>query len=122
MFVKINGEHEQASYPVTFKVKSFHITFISDASLKDLVNELREVTDWFQLGLCLKVPLSVLRTIQQENKEDTHKCREEMLRAWMKQEIPMWSTIVKALLDMEMTDLALKIASKDFGKSNCSYI
>ena len=37
---------------------------------------------------------------------------------WMKQEVPMWSTIVKALLDMKMADLALKITSKHVGKLN----
>ena len=102
------------------KVNSFQLafTFTGDANLKDLVNELQEVTDWFQLGLCLRVRLSVLRTIQQDNKEDTNKCRQEMLEAWMKQEAPMWSTIVKALLDMKMADLALQIASKHVGKLN----
>ena len=91
--------------------------------MQDLVNELQEVTDWFQLGLCLRVPPSVLRTIQRDSKEDTNKCREEMLKTWMKREVPMWSTIVKALVDMKMADLALKIASKHFGKlKTASYI
>ena len=93
-------------------------TFTGDTNLQDLVNELQEVTDWFQLGLCLKVPLSILRSIQQDSKEDTNKCRQEMLNAWMKRGVPMWSTIVKALLDMKKADLALKIASKHFGKLN----
>ena len=98
-------------------------TFAGDANLQDLVNELQEVTDWFQLGLCLKMPLSVLRTIQQDSKEDTNKCRQETLKTWMKREVPMWSTIVKALVDMKMADLALKIASKHFGKlKTASYI
>ena len=98
-------------------------TFAGDANLQDLVNELQEVTDWFQLGLCLRVPLSVLRTIQKDSKEDTNKCRQEMLKTWMKREVPMWSTIVKALVDMKMADLALKIASKHFGKlKTASYI
>ena len=99
-----------------FKPISF--TSTGDANLQDLVNELQEVTDWFQLGQCLKVPLSVLRTIQQDSKGDTTKCRQEMLKTWMKWEVPMWSTIVKALLDMKMADLALKIASKHFCKLN----
>ena len=88
--------------------------------MKDLVNELQEVTDWFQLGLSLRVPESVLRTIQQDL-ITTNKCRQEMLIEWMKQEVPKWSTIVKALLDAGMTDQAIKIALIHFGRLNTKH-
>ena len=79
--------------------------------MKDLVNELQEVTDWFQLGLSLRVPESVLKTIERDL-DTTNKRKQEMLIEWMKREVPKWSTMVKALFDMGMTDQAIKIASK----------
>lgn len=89
--------------------------------MKDLVNELQEVTDWFQLGLSLRVPVSVLRTIQRDL-VTTNKCRQEMLIEWMKREVPKWSTIVKALLDVGMTDLAIEIALIHFGRLNTKHV
>jgi len=88
--------------------------------LKDLVNELQGVRDWFRLGMCLRVPESVLITIRQDI-QTTSTCRQEMLTAWMKREVPTWSTLVKALLDLGMPDLAMEIASKYFGKFNITY-
>jgi len=93
----------------------FDLYFIGGAKLKDLVDELQGVTDWFHLGLCLRVPESVLMTIQRDI-WTTSECRKEMLIAWMKREVPTWSTLVKALLDMGMPDLAMEIASKYLGK------
>ena len=91
--------------------------FVGGAKLKDLVNELQGVRDWFRLGMCLRVPESVLMTIRRDI-QTTSTCRQEMLTAWMKREVPTWSTLVKALLDMGMPDLAMEIASKYFGKFN----
>jgi len=71
---------------------------IGGAKLKDLVNELQGVRDWFRLGMCLRVPESVLMTIRRDI-QTTSTCRQEMLTAWMKREVPTWSTLVKALLD-----------------------
>ena len=90
--------------------------------MKDLVNELQEVTDWFQLGLCLGVPESVLRTIQRDL-DTTNKRKQEMLIEWMKRvQVPKWSTMVKALLDMGMIDQAIKITLIHFGKLNTKHV
>lgn len=90
--------------------------------MKDLVNELQEVTDWFRLGLSLRVPESVLRTIEQDL-DTTNKRKQEMLIEWMKRvQVPKWSTMVKALFDMGMTDQAIKIVLIHFGKLNIKHV
>jgi len=40
----------------------------SGAELKELINELQGVTDWFLLGLCLGVPESKLDEIKQDHR------------------------------------------------------
>ena len=84
--------------------------------LKDFINELQEVIDWFYLGMCLDVPLPTLLTIKKDLR-NTDECRTRMLEAWMNQEEePTWSKIVAALREMKKTALAEQIASK-FGGS-----
>ena len=90
--------------------------------LKDLINELQDVIDWFYLGMCLNVPIPTLLTIKQDLR-NTDECRIKMLTAWMNQEEePTWSKIVTALQEMKKTALAEQIGSK-FGRlharSNC---
>ena len=90
--------------------------------LKDLINELQDVIDWFYLGMCLNVPIPTLLTIKQDLR-NTDDCRIKMLTAWMNQEEePTWSKIVAALHEMKKTALAEQIGSK-FGRlharSNC---
>ena len=80
--------------------------------LKDLVNELQEVIDWFYLGMCLKVPIPTLLTIKQDLR-NTDECRIRMLKAWMNQEEePAWSKVVAALHEMKKKALAEQIGSK----------
>ena len=88
--------------------------FFSSAELllKDFINELQEVIDWFYLGMCLDVPLPTLLTIKKDLR-NTDECRTRMLEAWMNQEEePTWSKIVAALREMKKTALAEQIASK----------
>lgn len=87
----------------------------SPPPLSDLVNELQEVTDWFYLGMCLRVPLATLMNIR-ESHGNVEAYRREMLDAWMKEENPTWSKVVTALKEMKLTALAKRLASK-FG--NC---
>jgi len=86
----------------------------SPPPLSDLVNELQEVTDWFYLGMCLRVPLATLMNIR-ESQGNVEAYRREMLDAWMKEENPTWSKVVTALKEMKLTALAKRLASK-FGK------
>ena len=69
------------------------------AELKDLINELQEVTDWYLLGLCLGLSESRLQEIKQDHRTNDE-WRREVLATWARQEKPTWSKVVSALMEM----------------------
>ena len=86
-------------------------TFNTVASLKDLVSELQEVTDWYYLGLCLGVPFTELQSIKQDYWHIEERKREVLL-AWSEQETPTWVKVVNVLVEMKKMPLAQQIAQK----------
>ena len=79
--------------------------------MKDILRELKEVTEWHHLGLCLGVDESRLKAIRKDNKGNENRKR-AMLLAWSKLKVPTWRRVVRALLDMGEKVLAEKIAKK----------
>lgn len=77
--------------------------------LKDVLGELREVTDWFYLGMCLGIPIAKLQAIKQDYKHTDERKREVFLK-WMEMEEPTWSKIVRVLREMGKKALANQIA------------
>ena len=78
--------------------------------------ELSEVVSWFDLGLCLEVPIHELQIIGQTYR-DTKRCKIEMLSWWWNNtEDRKWAAIVRALATTGYRVLACKIALK-YGKS-----
>ena len=75
------------------------------------MNELKEVTDWFALGVYLGLDEFILKSVQ-EDCVRTDDCRREMLGKWMKEQEATWSKVVHALVEMKMYPLAVQIASK----------
>lgn len=73
--------------------------FCVNAELKDLINELQEVTDWYLLGLCLGLSESRLQEIKQDHRTNDE-WRREVLATWARQEKPTWSKVVSALMEM----------------------
>ena len=51
--------------------------------LKNLVNALVRVTEWFELGLQLGIEEYVLKRIEQDNRGQTERCKSDMLREWL---------------------------------------
>ena len=82
--------------------------------MKDLIQELEEVTEWDYLGICLKLPEHTLKTIRKDNRKTENRKR-EVLMEWAKMEVPTWGRVVHALLEMGMEVLAKRIAKK-YGK------
>ena len=79
--------------------------------------ELSEVVSWFNLGLCLEVPIHELQIIGKNHHRDTKRCRTEMLSWWWNNsEDRKWAAIVRALAKTGHRVLARKIALK-YGKS-----
>ena len=73
--------------------------------------ELRGVTEWFSLGVQLKIPTDELMIIRKDHRY-THDCRLEMLIRWKQLEEPTWTKLVTALVNIGRRDLAVKIAKK----------
>ena len=59
-----------------------HSLGISD--LREVSDEVFTISEWFTLGLSLGLSNDMLRTIEKDCHRDTHHCRTEMLKAWLK--------------------------------------
>ena len=91
----------------------YHI--VDCAELKDLVNELQNVTDsWFRLGLNLDISDAKLMDIKHDHKHIAE-CLDHMLIEWGKRERRTWSKVVRALTAIGRTLLAQELAAK-YGK------
>ena len=86
----------------------------SSPNLKLLDLELKEVSDWYRLGIHLDIPTAELDPIRYENNIQDSKWK--MFSVWMKMLEPSWSPVVKALMEIGRERLARKIALK-YGKT-----
>jgi len=77
----------------------------------DLVNELQEVNNWIPFGLNLGIDISRLEAIEKE-RATIEERRTQLFIYWQKQVVPTWSAVVKALINIGMRRLALKVAQK----------
>ena len=79
--------------------------------MRDLIEELKIVTDWFNFGIYLGIPHEELMVVGKDyNIMGTERCKLETLIIWMKRESPTWSKVIQALVGIEMFALAEKIA------------
>ena len=68
-------------------------------TVSDLVPVLEatiQVTDWYTLGLKLRLPVHVLDTIRCDGYDETDRKRRMMLK-WMDTGVASWSSLVEAL-------------------------
>ena len=95
--------------------KNYCIDTLDEAEMRDLIQELEEVTEWDYLGVCLGVPGSTLRAIRRDERGAEGRKR-AMLIEWAKIKKPTWYRVVRALLEMGREVLAKRIAEK-YGKN-----
>lgn len=81
-------------------------------NLAELTSELKEVVDWYHLGVRLNIPDYQLKIIAKNNPRDVATCRTEMLSLWMNTVQGKWATIVQALVETGSRTLACEIALK----------
>ena len=96
-------------------------TFSSgEVTVKLLDEELKEVSDWYGLGLHLHIPTAELDFIRYEPRLCRIQDRKrEMFSVWMRKiSEPSWPRVVKALKEIGQERLAYKIALK-YGKRKC---
>ena len=76
------------------------------------MDELKDVTDWQNLGLQLKIRQSVLEEVEINN-HDVNKRKRSMLIRWLKSNTKAaWDDIVSALRNMEEMRVAETIEEK----------
>ena len=76
---------------------------------------LKEVTEWFSLGIHLDIPPYELKTIKEDHRGNSKLCKEEMVITWIRLGAASWSTLVGALCEIGRQGLAKKLARK-FGE------
>ena len=91
---------------------------VREVSLSELLSELKEVDDWFGLGVYLNVPDNKLREIGKDY-SDAEECKIEMILLWRQLCVPTWTAVTNALSKIGMDSLAVKIAQK-YGE-HCRY-
>jgi len=69
-------------------------------SLKQVLKDTEEVTDWYSLGIHLDIPTSVLKQIERDCK-DTVRSRIEVIDLWLDNDPePTWNKLAQAIEDM----------------------
>ena len=79
-----------------------------------LLEELKEVDNWYMLGAYLSVPVRELNKIQSTHTQDeVERCKLEMLQYWLDTTmIASWRDIARALEQLNMLTLAARLKSK----------
>lgn len=81
-------------------------------SLKTLGNELKDVTDWRQLGIQLSLPTATLDKVESINQDAVNR-KSSMLDQWLKfNPEASWRDLVLALRDMNENSAAKTIEQK----------
>ena len=75
------------------------------------MNELSTVTQWYLLGIYLRLDSSVLDAIKKDC-TDTKECLTQTLVQWQKHVTPTWSAVVQALVGIGREHLASHLATK----------
>ena len=89
--------------------------FIGEITLKKLLEELKELTDWLMFGNVIGISQAQLATIQQDGRNEGERKR-LMFQTWMKLEKPTWIKVISSLFKCGMTTLGLQLANK-FGNN-----
>ena len=80
-------------------------------TVQTLLIELNEISNWFQLGVHLDVPVYELKEIEQLN-GGVKKYKIELFHLWLKKaKSPTWETVVYAVRQLD-PNLAKRLAAK----------
>ena len=99
-------------------VMGFYAVFFSPTAsatptLKELMNELRSVSDLHTLGVNLDLKRHQLSEIEKNHRGDDKRCRTEVLGCWLDNTTnPTWKAVAEALYLMEAHSVADTIQRK----------
>ena len=101
---------------------TIHYTVTGPANILQLENDLKEVVDWFHLGLAIGVPDYKLTSIGMARSHFPEQCRSEVFQYYLQTVTDRkWLTIIQALVSIGHGTLAIKIALK-YGKSKAVHV
>ena len=79
-----------------------------------ILKQLKDVTEWHQLGIQLNVALSELRNIEQNYPRDAERCKSEMVNIWLKQDNDAsWWKLAQALYTVGCHVLSKELSQLD---------
>ena len=78
----------------------------------NLHNELKDIVDWFELGIQLRFKISTLEEIKQSHNGNVARCKHDMLIRYSKYKKASWGMIVQALIEMKENVIAQRIVSQ----------
>ena len=85
----------------------------SKLDLRRLTADLRDLTEWFRLGIRLGIKHSDLKKIESNYEGDVERCKTEMLDFWKKNDAkPSLKKLTKALEEMDYRNLANELRQK----------
>ena len=91
----------------------FSPTASATPTLKELMNELKSVSDWHTLGVNLDLKRHQLSEIEKNHRGDDKRCRTEVLGCWLDNTTnPTWKAVAEALYLMEAQSVADNIKIK----------
>ena len=92
---------------LTESALSDYVLGSSKLDLRHLIVELRDVVDWFKLGVSLGIKHSNLKKIEADYRGNVERCKTEMLAFWMKNNgNASVEKLTQALEDIEHRNLA----------------
>jgi len=87
-----------------------HRQELKSLDIRTLTHELKDVTEWFQLGFQLGVRHNKLKQIEQDYSHETERCKAEMLNCWLQGDSESsLSKVVEALQRMDCMVLAQQL-------------
>ena len=82
-------------------------------TLQRLLEELRNVDNWFLLGIFLSVPVKQLQKIESLHRGEVERCKIDMLQYWLDNNVtPSWKDVVRALEKTNQLVLAETVKHK----------
>ena len=75
---------------------------------KHVISSLRDIWEWFPLGLSLGFRYAELKRIEQD-KQTTEDCIREMVGQWLRDPLATWRNLMNALIDVKECLVALEI-------------
>ena len=79
-------------------------------TIKQLLEALKKLENWFLFGAMLGVPVSKLKEIESNYPKDSGRCKLEMLQYWLDTKLgPTWNEVIQALEKADQLTLAAQV-------------